>query len=219
MAQIFPRNANMLARLSVIGVILLVAVLIGVLWFFTRSAWARQVGEPIPQPVPFSHAFHVGGLQMNCQYCHSRVEESGFANIPSTETCMACHSVIRTDSVNLQPVRDSWENNEPIEWNKVHDVPDFVYFNHSIHIDKGVGCSTCHGRVDQMVVVAKTEPLFMSWCLDCHREPEKYVRPQSEIYNMAWEPPPNQLEVGRQLVEEYGIRSATQLTNCSICHR
>ena len=141
------------------------------------------------------------------------------ANIPPTETCMGCHSQIISRSEKVAFLWQSWETGNAIQWNKVHDVPDFVYFNHSIHVAKGVGCSTCHGRIDQMRVVYKTQPLFMSWCLDCHRNPEKYVRPREEIYNMAWTPPANQLEVGRRLVQEYNIRSSWELTNCAICHR
>jgi hypothetical protein len=224
MAQIFPRNANTLAKASlVLGVVLVPVIAIGVLWFFARSSWAREVGpEHAPlQPVPYSHQLHVGALQMQCQYCHNRVEVSAYANVPATETCMSCHSVIQVNSPKLAPVRESWEKNVPIQWSEVHNLPDFVYFNHSIHVAKGVGCSTCHGNVAEMgeTGVYKVEPLFMSWCLDCHREPEKHLRPAEEIYNPEWTPPANQLEVGRDLKQQYGIRTAYQLTNCYICHR
>lgn len=222
MAQIFPRQANVLSRLSVVVILLLIGIVAWALWFFNLSNWARSVGPTwgqIEQPVPYSHAFHVGGLQIDCRFCHNHVEESGYANVPSTQTCMSCHSVIRTDSPNLQPVRESWATGAPIAWNKVHDLPGFVYFNHSSHIAKGVGCSTCHGQVSAMPVVYKTQALYMSWCLECHRAPEEHVRPRDQIFNANYVPPPNQAELGAQLVREYGIRGANQLTNCWICHR
>lgn len=218
-AQVFPRSANKLLWIGLLVFALLGALAIGALYFFTQSGWARQVGYAVEQPVPYSHQLHVGGLKIDCRYCHNYVEESSYANVPATETCMSCHSVIRTNSPNLALVRESWTQDVPIEWNKVHDLPDFVYFNHSSHIAKGVGCSTCHGNVAEMPVVYKTNALYMGWCLDCHRNPEKYVRPQEEIYNTEWQPPEDQLEQGRKLVEAYRIRGAYQLTNCSICHR
>lgn len=233
MAQVFPRQANLLARLSVLGILLLIGLSIWGIWLFNLSNWSRRVGPtdgPIPQPVEYSHAFHVGGLKMDCRYCHSKIEVSGYANVPATQTCMTCHSVIRTDSVKLQPVRDSWKNNTPIQWNKVHDLPGFVYFNHSSHIAKGVGCTTCHGPIGAMAYnadpskgavggVYKQHPLFMSWCLECHRNPEKYVRPEDQVFNPDYQVPTNQLAIGAQLVDQYKIRGANQLTNCAICHR
>lgn len=218
-AQVFPRSANTIIWISILAGVLLLAIGIGSLYYFTQSAWARGVGQEIAQPVPYSHQLHVGGLKIDCRYCHNYVEESSFANIPATETCMSCHSVIRTNSPNLALVRESWTKNVPIEWNRVHDLPDFVYFNHSSHIAKGVGCSTCHGNIAEMPVVHKVATLQMGWCLDCHRNPEKYVRPKAEIYNTEWRPPRDQLEQGRKLVQEYRIRGAYQLTNCAICHR
>jgi hypothetical protein len=174
---------------------------------------------PVEQPGGgFNHQLHVA-LGMDCRYCHTAVEVAAHSNIPPTETCMGCHSQIISRSEKVAFIWQSWETGTSIQWNKVHDLPAFVYFNHSIHVAKGVGCSTCHGRIDQMRVVYKTQPLFMSWCLDCHRNPEKYVRPREEIFNMAWTPPANQLEVGRRLVQEYNIRSSWELTNCAICHR
>lgn len=220
MAQIFDRRANTLARVSIFaGIPLVLAILGGVWWLFGWSDWHRDVGVPVEQPGGgFNHQLHVA-LGMDCRYCHTAVEVAAHANIPPTETCMGCHSQIISRSEKVAFLWQSWETGTAIQWNKVHDVPDFVYFNHSIHVAKGVGCSTCHGRIDQMRVVYKTQPLFMSWCLDCHRNPEKYVRPREEIFNMAWTPPANQLEVGRRLVQEYNIRSSWELTNCAICHR
>lgn len=223
MAQIFPRNANTIAKSSlVVAVVLLPVLIITAVWFFVWSDWSRHVGAQYApgQPVPYSHQLHLT-YKMQCLYCHNRIEESPYANIPATETCMSCHSVVKTDSANLKPVRDSWETNTPIQWNKVHDLPDFVYFNHSIHVAKGVGCSTCHGDVSQMGATGawKVQGLFMGWCLNCHRNPEQFIRPQDQIYNTKWEAPENQIEVGLELKKLYGIRTASELTNCAICHR
>lgn len=220
-AQVFPRRANTLVWVSLLVLVLLVVMAFATLYYVNQSGWARGVGYAPPQPVPYSHQFHVGGLKMDCRFCHNYVEVSGYANVPATETCMGCHSVIRTDSAKLAPVRDSWKNNTPIKWNMVHDLPAFVYFNHSSHIAKGVGCSSCHGAVANMAEtgVYKVHALYMGWCLDCHRNPEKYVRPKDQIYNTLWEPPADQLEQGKKLVQEYHIRGAYQLTNCAICHR
>ena len=223
MAQIFPRNANTLVKSGlVLTVVILPVLALAAVWFFTWSDWARHVGEAYApgQPVPYSHKLHVGGLKMQCLYCHNRVEESAYANVPATETCMSCHSVVRTDSAKLAPIRNSWETNTPMKWNKVHDLPDFVYFNHSIHIAKGVGCSTCHGNVANMAEtgVWKVQALFMGWCLNCHRNPEQFLRPKDQIYNTTWTPPENQIQIGLELKQQYGIRTANQLTNCAICH-
>jgi len=215
-AQAFPRWSNLVARASIPVLILLVVAVFGVLIVLDRLSY--QVGVPIPQPVPYSHQLHVQGLQIQCQYCHSYVEQAASASIPPTETCMSCHSQVAHDRPSLQPIRDSYANNTPVQWNKVYYLPGFVYFNHSIHVAKGVGCSSCHGNVAGQAVVYKEQAMYMSWCLDCHRAPEKYVRPQSEIYNTTWTPPANQLEIGAQLVQEYNIQKQ-QLTNCGVCHR
>lgn len=220
MAQIFPRSANTIARASLLGGIPLLLILASAAWwYFSRSDWVRDVGIPVEQPVAYSHVQHVAGFRLDCRYCHNSVEVAASANVPPTQTCMGCHSQVLTQSEKLAPVRDSYNNNVPIQWNRVHDMPDFVYFNHSIHVNKGVGCSTCHGRIDQMAVVEKVEPMYMTWCLDCHRAPEKYIRPRDQVFNMAWEAPPDQTAVGLRLKDEYGIRDAQTLSNCSICHR
>lgn len=224
MAQIFPRSANTLAKSGlVLSAVLLPVVALTAVWFFTWSDWARGVGQAYApgQPVPYSHQLHVSGFKMQCSYCHNRVEESGYANVPATETCMTCHSVVATNAPSLQPIRNSWETKTPVQWNKVNDLPDFVYFNHSIHIAKGVGCSTCHGNVAAMGGTGawKANALFMGWCLNCHRNPEQYLRPKDQIYNTTWTPPDNQAQVGLKLKQEYAIRSPNQLTNCAICHR
>jgi len=219
MGQIFPRNANRLAWLSVFAGLLLVAELVLILAVYFRSNYFRQINVAIEQPVAFSHQLHNGVLGIDCRYCHVSVNQSYFANIPATETCMTCHSQIKTFSPKIAPIIESYATGKPIEWNKVHRVPDFVYFNHAIHVNKGVGCSTCHGQVNEMPVVWQQQAMFMGWCLNCHRNPEQYVRPRDEVYNMEYVAPANQAALGRQLVAEYGIMPADQLTNCWVCHR
>lgn len=221
MAQIFDRRMNLIARLSILaGVPLLLILASAAWWYYSRSDWVRDVGIEVAQPGGgYNHQLHVSGFRLDCRYCHTSVEVTAAATIPPTETCMGCHSQILTTSPKLEFVRNSYANNTPIEWNRVHDLPDFVYFNHSIHVNKGVGCATCHGRIDQMAVVAKAEPMYMSWCLDCHRAPEKFIRPREEVFNMAWQSPPEQLTLGLRLKDEYKIRDAITLTRCSICHR
>jgi hypothetical protein len=168
------------------------------------------------QPVPFSHAHHVAGLGIDCRYCHTSVETSATAGIPPTKTCMNCHSQIWSDSPTLEPVRESFRSERSIEWVKVNDLPDFVYFNHSAHVNQGVGCTTCHGRVDRMPLMWQEASLTMEWCLDCHRHPERYLRPREEVFNASYEPPADQLALGRSLAAQYGIHTRT---SCSTCHR
>ena len=182
----------------------------------SRSSYVTDVNIAKSQPVPFSHKHHVAGIGIDCRYCHTSVEEAAFAGMPATETCMSCHSQIWADSPMLEPVRASFRTDKSLEWTRVHDLPGFVYFNHSIHVRKGFGCATCHGRVDQMPLAWKANTLHMEWCLDCHRNPELYVRPRAEVFNMAYQPPGDQLTLGRKLVNDYRIR---RLTDCSICHR
>ncbi len=182
----------------------------------SRSSYVTEVDVPKVQPVPFSHKHHVSGIGIDCRYCHTSVEDSSFAGIPPTETCMSCHSQIWANSSMLEPVRASFRDNKSLEWIRVNDLPEFVYFNHGIHVKKGVGCATCHGRVDQMPLTWRQQSLYMEWCLDCHRQPEQYVRPRDQVFNMEWMPPANQVEMGRKLVAEYGIR---KLTDCYTCHR
>jgi hypothetical protein len=166
--------------------------------------------------VPFSHQHHVGGMGVDCRYCHTSVETSATAGIPPTKTCMNCHSQIWSQSPTLEPVRASFRTGQSIEWTRVHDLPDFAYFNHSAHVSKGVGCTTCHGPVDRMPLMWQYSSLQMEWCLDCHRAPERYVRPKEEVFSVSWQPPADQIEKGRALVQAYGIRTRT---SCSTCHR
>jgi len=218
MSQIFHHSTNTIAKVSIFGAVFGVG---GGLWLMlelNRSSYVTNVGVAKEQPVPFSHAHHVGGMGVDCRYCHTAVERSAQAGIPPTKTCMNCHAQIWNQSPTLEPVRASLRNNVSIEWNKVNDLPDFVYFNHSAHVNKGIGCVTCHGRVDRMPLMWQHASLHMEWCLDCHRQPAKYVRPKAEVFNIAWEPPEDWVEKGRgeELVREYGIKPRT---SCSTCHR
>ena len=189
MAQIFERSSNALARASLVLSGLIVIALGVTLDGLQRSPWVTRQGQRPDQPVPFSHKHHVQGLGLQCQYCHVTVEKSSYAGIPPTKTCMNCHAQIWTNAQLLQPVRDSWATDKSLVWTKVHDLPDFVYFSHEIHVNKGLGCASCHGRVDQMPLMYEQNTLQMEWCLDCHRNPAKNLRPTSQIYNMAWENP------------------------------
>lgn len=216
MSQIFHPSTNTISRVSIFGGALFLLGLLWVLYGVNSSAYVTGVGVAVGQPVPFSHKHHVSGIGIDCRYCHSSVEQSAVAGLPPTETCMSCHSQIWADSPMLEPVRASFREGRPIEWIRVHDLPDFVYFDHSIHLNKGIGCASCHGRVDQMPLMWKVETLNMEWCLDCHRQPERYVRPREEVFNMAWTPPADQLARGRELVAKYQIR---KMTDCSTCHR
>jgi hypothetical protein len=218
MSQLFPPSSNIIARLSLLAIVLLLAGLAGVGYYIVRSPLVTQVGVAKAQAVPFSHQQHVGGLGLDCRYCHTSVETSNTASIPPTETCMGCHAQVAAESANLELVRTSFAEGQPLEWVRVHDLADYVYFNHAIHVNHGVGCETCHGRIDQMPVVAKVQNLQMDWCLDCHRDPEKYIRPRSAVFIMGWEPPADQAMLGPQLVAEHGIQ-VDQLTDCSVCHR
>jgi hypothetical protein len=189
MAQVFDRSSNALARASLVLTGLIVIALGVALNSLQRSPWVTRQGQRPDQPVPFSHKHHVEGLGLQCQYCHTSVEKSSYAGIPPTKTCMNCHSQIWTNAQLLEPVRQSWATGESIQWIKVHDLPDYVYFNHEIHVNKGIGCASCHGRVDEMPLMYEQNSLQMEWCLNCHRNPAVNLRPTTEIYNMSWAGP------------------------------
>lgn len=212
---VFPRWANKVVPLA--GAILGMAplYLIGFVWY-GASPKTVTVGYAPEQPVPYSHALHAGELGIDCRYCHTTVEDTALAALPPTETCMNCHTRVRANSVKLEALRQSWNAGTPVEWVKVHDLPDYVYFNHSAHVSRGVGCVSCHGRVDQMDVVYQHEELSMGWCLDCHRAPQNHLRPVDQVTNMQWEPAEGQLAMGTRLREQNHI---TSLTDCSTCHR
>ena len=219
MSQIFHHSTNTFTRVTLFGAVFIIGFAGWLLFELSGSDWATRATQAREQPVPFSHAHHVGGLGVDCRYCHTTVEVSGFANIPPTKICMNCHSQIWSGSPTLEPVRASFRTNQSISWTRVNDLPDFVYFNHSIHVNKGVGCEVCHGRVDRMPLTLQHNTGLMEWCLNCHRNPEKYVRPREFITTMGYQPEGDQLEIGRKLVAEYKIQDARTLTSCSTCHR
>ena len=219
MSQIFHRTTNIYSRLSILAAIVLAATLGGVVAMLHLSGYNTNQNMYVEQPIQFSHAHHVGGEGIDCRYCHTSVEESAFANIPPTKTCMNCHSQLWTNAPILEPVRASFRDNKPLHWTRVHDLPDFVYFNHSIHVRKGVGCATCHGRVDKMPLMYQHANLQMNWCINCHRDPAPNLRPRDQVYNMAWEPPADDPGLGERLMKEYKIAGPGQLTSCSTCHR
>ncbi|HYT89219.1 MAG TPA: cytochrome c3 family protein [Gemmataceae bacterium] len=216
MPQIFHRSFNTISKVSIFGAVFILA---GAGWAyarFIRSSYATGVNVAREQPVPFSHRHHVSGLGIDCRYCHTSVEDSKFAGLPPTKTCMNCHSQIWTNSPLLEPVRESYRTGQSIRWNRVHNLANFVYFDHSIHVKKGVGCATCHGPVHEMPLTWQHATLHMEWCLDCHRTPERYIRPREQVFNMTWEHPPNQIEEGLKLMQQYKIE---RRTDCSVCHR
>lgn len=219
MPQIYPRSANTIAKASLFGSLILSAFLVWVCLIYTRSSYGTDAGVVRVQPVPFSHQHHVGVLGIDCRYCHTTVEHSSFAGIPPTKTCMNCHSQIWVGSEMLAPVRDSYRTGRSLRWHRVYNLPGFVYFDHSIHIHKGIGCSTCHGRVDEMPLTYQVPSLLMEWCLDCHRQPEQHLRPRSAVLDMKWQPPPDQKERGQALAQQYQLRDTHYLTTCSVCHR
>ncbi len=244
MPQIFPKALNPIARALILGFPLLAGSAgIGLAAFY-RSSYATGVGETPSQPVAFSHAHHVGQLGIDCRYCHTSVETAGFANVPPSKTCMNCHQQIWQGADLLEPVRQSYKEDKPILWNRVYNVPHYAYFNHSIHVAKGVGCVSCHGQIDQMNLTTQNSTLLMEWCINCHREPEKNLRPKTEVTSMTYSPakggvwkpedfphgrsanplvgqerPTSQKELGRLLKDEYKVRDPVTLTNCSMCHR
>ena len=214
MAQIFDRSSNALARASLVLTGLLVIALGVTLDQLQRSPWVTRQGQRPDQPVPFSHKHHVQGLGLQCQYCHVTVEKSSYAGIPPTKTCMNCHAQIWTNAQLLEPVRNSWATNQSLVWTKVHDLPDFAYFSHEIHVNKGLGCATCHGRVDMMPLMYAQNSLQMEWCLDCHRNPAKNLRPTAQIYNMAWEKPGEDHPVWCSVGDDKDGKPTAENVNC-----
>jgi hypothetical protein len=219
MAQIFHRGFNFVSRLTLSAAVFLVVLALAGMLVVARSPYLTNQRVTREQPVQFSHKHHVGDDGIDCRYCHTSVETSAYAGIPPTRTCMNCHSVLFSNVGYLEPVRESYRTNQSIEWVKVHRLADYVYFNHSIHVNKGIGCSSCHGTVNDMPLIFQASPLTMEWCLDCHRNPEKNLRPKSQVYNMDWTPGANQEGEGKKLAEEYKLRTKAELTSCSTCHR
>jgi Cytochrome c7 and related cytochrome c len=232
MPQIFHRSTNTLARATIFGAVFFVAALTWVGYMVQGSPYVTYAGVRRPQPVPFSHQHHVTGLGIDCRYCHTSVETSSFAGIPPTKTCMNCHSQIWTNAALLEPVRASFRSGESLQWTRVNELPDFVFFNHSIHVTKGVGCNTCHGPVDTMPLMYQQESLQMEWCLGCHRHPQENLRPRDQVFNMRYQPPTSanpvvvdgasytdQDDLGKALIKKYNVRSVKDITTCSTCHR
>jgi hypothetical protein len=230
--QIFHRSSNTIAKASIVAVAILASVGLWAVLEIAKSPYVTYAGIAKPQPVPFSHQHHVAGLGVDCRYCHTSVETSHFAGIPPTKTCMNCHSQMWVGAPLLEPVRESYRTGKSLVWTRVNDLPDYVYFNHSIHINKGVGCNTCHGPVDRMPLMYQQASLQMEWCIDCHRAPEKYLRPKDQVFNMRYEQPStgkpvtvdgksytDQLALGADLRAKYHLRTEADITSCSTCHR
>ncbi len=214
MPQIFPKKANVLPHVSLAGALFGGVLTIFLVWYYFSPEYT-DVGYAPVQPVQYSHRLHVGQLGMDCRYCHNWVEVSPHANVPPTQTCMNCHGQVRTESLKLLPVRESWATGTPIPWVKVHHLPDYAHFSHAVHVNNGVGCETCHGRIDQMEVVYQVEPLSMGWCLECHRQPELYLRPPDQVTTMGYVQPANFVERNLERIRTQGIQPPT---NCSACH-
>jgi hypothetical protein len=228
MPQIFHPSTNTLSKVSIFGSFFFLAFLIWVCVVYTRSSYGTDEGIARVQPVPFSHEHHVTVLGIDCRYCHTTVERSSVAGIPPTKTCINCHSQIWVGSSMLAPVRDSYRTGTALRWRRIYNIPGFVYFDHSIHLAKGMGCASCHGRIDLMPFTYQVPSLLMEWCLDCHRHPERHVRPRDQVFNLTWRPeqeldpagqPYDQKTLGNKLVQEYGIRDPKSITSCSVCHR
>ena len=227
--QIFSRSLNKLPIAIAIGGGVLTGGLTLGIWYYA-SPKNTQVGYAPTQPVSYSHRLHAGQMGMDCRYCHSNIEKSAKAMIPPTQVCMGCHAIVKSDSARIAPLKKSWDTNMPVEWVQLHKLPDHTYFDHSAHLSAGVGCVTCHGRLDQMNLTMQSSTLLMEWCIACHRAPEKHLRPQEEVFNMQWDAaqagqnpdtgkPYTQRELGLKLKEQHKVRDAVTLTNCSMCHR
>jgi cytochrome c7-like protein len=230
--QIFHRSTNTISRATIFGAVFIIAILLWGAIQWQCSPYVTYAKVTRPQPVPFSHQHHVGGLGIDCRYCHITVEQSAFAGIPATEVCMNCHKQVWNDSPMLEPVRASLRENKPLAWNRVNNTPDFVYFDHSIHINKGVGCNTCHGPVDRMPMMFNYASLQMEWCIECHRGPERNLRPREQVFNMRYQQPTedlpvvvdgtpytDQLSLGKYLIQKYHVRTVMDITSCNTCHR
>ena len=217
MSNLFPKSANRLPLQIIIYLVVISGIATAGVDYYMTPKYTRVGYSPV-QPVPFSHAKHVGELGLDCRYCHSNVEKSGFANLPTSQTCMNCHNQIKATSLMLAPVRESYQTGEPIRWVQIHEVPDFVYFNHAIHINRGISCVECHGRIDQMDVVAHAKPLSMGFCLDCHRAPAEHLRPTAQVTNLSWkaDSPEAQLAMGQKFEHDWRVKPPQ---SCSGCHR
>ncbi len=219
MPQVFPQRMNYLARLTIIASAFGLPLFAWFCLMYSHSSYGTNAGVMREQPIPFSHQHHVGILGIDCRYCHTSVEKSAFAGIPATEVCMNCHSQIWVGSQMLEPVRASYRSNRRLHWQRVYNLPGFVYFDHSVHVQKGVGCSSCHGHIDQMPLTYQVPTLLMDWCLECHRHPERELRPREDVFNMRYEKPDDQEELGRRLIRENDVKDPLAITSCTTCHR
>ncbi len=223
MTQLFRPGADTVARAILLALVLLPVAGVALAYGVRVSPYMTDQNATLDQPVPFSHKHHVGDLGIDCRYCHGSVEKAAYASVPSTQTCMTCHSQIWTNAALLAPVRESFARHEPIRWNRVHRLAQYVYFDHSIHVAKGVGCSECHGAMTEMNLTRQAVPLTMGWCLNCHRNPGPHLRPETAIYDTAWTPRDDphkgdRLEKARFYVAHYRI-DARHLSDCTTCHR
>ena len=219
MASLFPRWTNTVSKVMGAATLLIPLGAIGALWYTARTPFVTLADQEVAQPVQFDHRHHNWEQGIDCRYCHTSVERSAVAGLPSTTVCIGCHGQVWNKSPRLEPVRQAFFTNTPLRWAKVHDLPDYVYFNHSIHVAKGVGCASCHGRVDQMPTMYQWAPLTMQWCLDCHRNPGPNLRPAAEVTNMTWQPPADaaaRAALAEQLVTQLDVRPRTA---CNTCHR
>ncbi|XXF78123.1 cytochrome c3 family protein [Myxococcaceae bacterium GXIMD 01537] len=216
MAPLFSPGTDSLLRAALAALLGVPVASMGLLMLLAHTPLANGAQEPRPQPVPFDHRHHVGDEGIDCRYCHELAWRSATAGVPPTSRCMGCHAQIWSDSAKLEPVRASWFEDTPLAWNRVYALPGFVYFNHSIHVNKGVGCVTCHGRVDTMPAVYQAQPLTMGWCLDCHRAPARHLRPLAEVGNLTWRAPGDAEALGQRLARELDVRPST---DCTTCHR
>lgn len=219
MPQIFHRSFNTISKASIAALVSFLSVAGLALYMVGWSPYVTQANIARVQPVEFSHAHHVGQLAIDCRYCHLSVESSPFAGIPATKICMNCHQEIWVGASTLEPVRASYRTGQSIPWERIHNLPQFAYFDHSIHVNKGIGCVECHGRVDEMPFTYQDKSLLMGWCLDCHRDPKPHLRPRDEVFNLTWEPQSDRGKLANELYEHYQIKSTEQLTSCSTCHR
>ncbi len=217
MSKVFSKSINQWP-LRILAILLVLAVTAVVAFYYYWEPRYTRVGFAPDQPVPFDHALHAGQLGIDCRYCHSFVEQSRHSNVPPASTCMNCHNQVRSDSPLLEPVRRSYETGEPVPWVRVHQLPDYVYFNHSVHVNRGVSCYECHGQINQMTVVRHEKPLSMAFCLECHREPERFIRPPEEVFNLDWRPESEEEQLTRGLEAVHNWRVSPPV-NCSGCHQ
>ena len=216
MPQIFHPSMNTVSRVTIFGAVFIIAAGFLIAGMIARSPYITGEGVALYQPVPFSHEHHVGDAGIDCRYCHTSVEDSSMAGLPPTKTCMNCHSQLFVESEMLEPVQESFRNKTPLAWTRVHDVPDFTYFNHSIHVQKGISCTACHGDVSKMPLMWRDQTLHMQWCLDCHRNPAPHVRPRENVFDVAWDPGSLTLEERQDLLRQYHIQTKD---SCYTCHR